>query len=107
MTTIVSEVTIDLNGSPKGLRVNPRAAKEIAAHFGNYMEAFNRLAVFDMSAYVAIVAAGLGKKRADVEDDVFHTGLDKLTDKLSEYVGLLLRAGRPADADKDAKSGEA
>jgi hypothetical protein len=46
----------------------------------------------------------------DVEEDVWATGLDKLTDKLSEYVGLLLRAGRPAETDddkKDPKTGEA
>jgi hypothetical protein len=109
MSTIINEVTIDLNGSPKFLRVCPRAAKEITAQFGNYMEVFQRLVNFDHAAYVAIVASGLNKKRLDVEEDVWATGLDKLTDKLSEYVGLLLRAGRPAETDddkKDPKTGE-
>lgn len=110
MSTIINEVTINLNGSTKDLRICPRAAKEITAQFGNYMEVFQRLVNFDHAAYVAIVASGLNKKRSDVEDDVWATGLDALTTPLSEYVGLLSRGGRPAETDddkKDPKTGEA
>lgn len=108
MSTIIKEVVISLNGENVKLNVCPRAAKEISAQFGNYMEVFTRLVNFDHPAYVAIIATGLNKKRAEVEDDVFHTGLDKLTDKLSEYVGLLSRGGRPAETDeKEPGAGEA
>lgn len=108
MSTIVNEVAVDLNGERARLNVCPRAAKEISAQFGNYMEVFQRLVNFDHAAYVAIVAIGTNKKRAEVEDDVFKTGLDVLTDKLSEYVGLLSRGGRPAQTeDKEPKKGEA
>lgn len=107
MSTIVNEVTIELDGEIVDLVVCPRAAKEITAQFGNYMEVFQRLVNFDHAAYVVIVAIGTDKKRADTEAKVFRTGLDALTDKLSEYVGLLSRGGRPVAKDEDPKKGEA
>jgi hypothetical protein len=108
MSTIVNEVVVSLAGESVKLKVCPRAAKEISGQFGNYMEVFQRLVNFDHAAYVAIVASGLNKKRSEVEDDVFATGLDALTEKLSEYVGLLSRGGRPAQVeDKETPKGEA
>lgn len=107
---ITKEVYITLNGEKEKLIVCPRAAKEITANFGNYAEVFTRLVNFDHAAHVAIVAIGLNKKRAEVEDAVFWSGLPSLNDPLAEYVGFLLRAGRPIEKDnekKDAPKGEA
>lgn len=73
------------------------------------MEAIRRLETVDFSAFVAIVAAGLGKKRSDVEDDVYEIGMPDLTQPLSEYVTLLANGGRPIKAPSkgDAPEGEA
>ncbi len=91
------------------LRCTLRAAKEVSAYFGNYLDVFKKLAVFDHDAYVAIVAAGLGKARKDVEEDVYKAGLPTLTEPLSDYIGLLSNGGRPAATDDAGKptAGEA
>ena len=102
----MSDVEITLNGEHVTLRCTIRAVREITAAFGNYMEAFKRLAEFDHGAYVAIVAAGIGKKRSEVDEDVFKTGLPVLTGPLSDYVGLLSRGGRPEPVE-GAPVGEA
>lgn len=95
----MSEIRCDLNGESIVLKCTIRAVKEITATFGSYTEAFARLGAFDHSAYVAIVAAGTGKKRAEVEDDVFAQGVDKLIAPLSDYIGLLTRGGRPETSE--------
>jgi len=91
------------------LRCTLRAAKEVSAYFGDYLDAFRKLATFNHDAYVAIVAAGLGKSRKDVEKDVYEAGLPNLTESLSDYVGLLSNGGKPATVDDAGKpnTGEA
>lgn len=106
MSEILADKRIKLDGENVNLRINRRAADEITAYFGNYLEAFRKLAEFDANAYYAIVAAGLGKKLSDVRDEVFRTGLPSLTADLSDYVSLLSRGGRPEVEDKDAAPGK-
>lgn len=102
----MSEVEINLAGKPVKLVCTLRAAKAINA-MGGFAEAFRRLAAFDLDAYVAVVAAGTNKKAADVEDAVFAAGMPNLTEKLSEYVGLLANGGRPAKSEEAETAGEA
>jgi len=101
----MSDVSITLNGRAETLRCTLRAAKLVNAA-GGFAEALRRLAGFDLDAYVAIVAAGLGKKPSDVEDAVYEAGLPNLTEALSEYVGLLSNGGRPFKSESSPE-GEA
>lgn len=103
------EVTITLNGREETLKSTLRAARDVNAACGGFMEAYRKLMAFDLEAYVAIVAAGLGKKRQEVEDDVFKTGLAPLSEPLAEFVGYLSNGGRdPTEkAQEQPQSGEA
>lgn len=105
----LGNVRITLNGSPAVLQCTLEAFEDINAAFGSYSEAGRRVAVLDASAYVAVVAHGLGRKPDDVKRDVFRTGMPKLMPKLIEYLGLLSNGGQPLDdgKSKDTKSGEA
>lgn len=103
------EVTITLSGREETLKSTLRAARDVNAACGGFIEAYRKLMAFDFEAYVAIVASGLGKKRQEVEDDVFKTGLASLSEPLAEFVGYLSNGGRdPAEKDQEeAKPGEA
>ncbi len=100
------EVELDLNGKTETLRCTLRAGKLINAG-GGFAEVLRKLAGFDLDAYVYVVAAGLGRKPADVEEAVYSTGLVNLTEKLSEYVTLLANGGKPLASSGDGKTGEA
>lgn len=103
------EVTITLDGSEETLKSTLRAARDVNSACGGFIEAYRKLMAFDFDVYVAIVAAGLGKKRQDVEEAVFKTGLASLSEPLAEFVGYLSNGGRdPAEKEKEAdKPGEA
>ncbi len=89
------------------LRCTLRAAIAVNGRFGDYAEAFNRLQRFDFAAYVAIVAAGLGKDPKEVEARVFEAGMSDLCGPLSAYVGFLSRGGKPLPTgDEDQNTGE-
>lgn len=103
----MSEVEITLNGRPETLRCTLRAAKRVNSG-GGFAETLRKLAVFDMDAYVAVIAAGLDKTPASVEDAVFSTGMPDLTEQLSEYVTLLANGGKPLKtATENDAAGEA
>jgi hypothetical protein len=102
----MSEVEITLNGKAETLRCTLRAAKRVNAG-GGFVEILRKLAVFDQDAYFGVVAAGLDKKVAEVEDAVFATGLPDLTEPLSTYVNLLANGGKPMNAAETGDSGEA
>lgn len=108
-TTNVGEVHITLDGSLATLRCTLRAAKEVNAVFGNYVDALRKLEIFDFFAYCAIVAAGLGKSSKEVEAAVYTVGMKALNAPLSQFVLLLSNGGRPAeDSDGAPKNpGEA
>jgi len=63
--------------------------------FGSYTAAFRKLAEYDMSAYVSIVATALGKPMKEVEADVYAAGLPDLVAPLTTYLNLLANGGRP------------
>jgi len=80
------------------------AATTINRAFGNYMDALRYVQAYDHSAYVVIVAAGLEKKPADVEQQVFAAGLVNLTDPVTLFIQSLLRGGK--DPRQDEPKGE-
>lgn len=107
MAANAGEIDITLADGSATLRSSLRAAKEVNAMFGDYQAAFKRLAAYDFSAYVAIVASGLGKQPRDVEERVYGVGLPSLTKPLSDFVALLSNGGRPlVAASEGATSGE-
>jgi hypothetical protein len=102
------EITITLGGEPVTLGYTLRATKEINRVFGDFLSGSRRLDAFDFDAYAAIVAAGTGKKRADVEEKVFAAGMDALIKPLGDYILRLSRGGRAANLeDGDKGTGEA
>jgi hypothetical protein len=76
------------------LKYSLGASKRINAFFGNFSEAFPRLMKFDIEAFSAVAAAGLGMERKDVEDAVFDAGYDTLLKPLMEYLAWLSAGGR-------------
>ncbi|ABS68941.1 conserved hypothetical protein [Xanthobacter versatilis] len=107
------EVEVTLDGKAFVLRSTLRAAKEVSASAGGFIGAYQRLAAFDFSTYVAIVAAGLGKRSSDVEDAVYATGIAPLSAPLSRFVQLLANGGKEPeepkglDDEEGTSSGEA
>lgn len=100
-------VEIQLNGKSETLKTSLRAARVINGMLGSYIDALERLRKFDLSAYVAIIAAALDKKPGDVEEAVFSTGLSDLIGPLSRYVDSLASGGRdPSAKTEGATSGE-
>lgn len=103
----MSEVEITLNGRTETLRCTLRAAKRVNSG-GGFAETLRKLAVFDMDAYVAVIAAGLDKAPATIEDAVFSTGMPDLNEPLSNYVTLLANGGKPLKtATETGDTGEA
>lgn len=99
------DVSITLDGKVETLRCTLRAAR-IVNSLGGFAEAFKLLSAFDMNAYVTIVAAGLNRKPAEIEDAVYKTGLVEITGPLAEFVSLLTNGGRPVAPSGDADTGE-
>lgn len=95
----MGEVEITLGGVKHALRCSLRAARTVSALSGGFSAAYQGLSGYNMSTYVAIVAAGLDKRGNDaamVEKQVYETGLETLTAPLSKYLGLLMNGGREA-----------
>jgi hypothetical protein len=46
-----------------------------------------------------VVAAGLGKKNAEVEEAVYRTGLPALGADVVKFVNILANGGKPFDAE--------
>jgi hypothetical protein len=106
----LSEVRTPLDGKEVAFRCTLRAAKEVNARFGSFHEAFRRMTTFDFDAYAAVVAAGLGKSVADVEEAVFRNGMPNLVKPLTDYLGMLSNGGRVpelAGEKKDDTGGNA
>jgi hypothetical protein len=102
------EISIPYGSGAATLRCSLRAAKEINAHFGNFMEAGRCLQVFDLAAYTAIVSAGLAEPRDKVESGVYEAGMRALVQPLSDFVTMLANGGRPMPKDGEGpKTGEA
>ncbi|MGJ5032358.1 hypothetical protein ACQR1I_36355 [Bradyrhizobium sp. HKCCYLS2038] len=93
------------------LRCSLTAAKAVSSMAGGYNGALARIGMLEFDTYVAIAAAGLGKKPSEVEAKVYSAGLVNLTAPFVEYVTYLGNGGKPvaepANADGDAAAGEA
>lgn len=100
------ELEITLDGKTERLRCTPNAARAVNAALGSISEGYRRLAAFDFEAYTAVVAAGIGKSRADVEAAVFRTGLPHLVEPLSMFLEMLLYGGKPKPEAGEAGTGE-
>lgn len=86
------------------LRMSVRAAKQINATCGNYFEQLQGLVANNFSTYVAIAAAGLDRRPADIESEVFAAGLDVLNEPLTKFIKSLISGGRDPDAEPTANS---
>jgi hypothetical protein len=102
----MSEVEIQLNGKPETLRPSLGAAKRVNA-LGGFMHVHSRLQVYDFDVFVLVIAAGLERKPADIENAVYKSGLPNLLGDVSAFVNLLANGGKPvASVDEDDKAGE-
>lgn len=91
------------------LRTSLQAAKRVNVTCGSYFDQLQRLVAQDFTTYVALVAAGLGKKPEDIEAKVYEVGLDVLNEPLTKFVKSLNSGGRDPDApvsDGDNTTGE-
>lgn len=102
------EVRFDALGESNVLRCTPRAAKEVNAYFGSFVNAMQRVESMDFEAFVTVVAAGLNKKRGEVEELTYDAGIMVLMKPVSNFVVMLANGGRaPAEDDgKEPKKGE-
>lgn len=76
------------------LRCTLAASKTCDVYFGNFVNANERLTRLEFDAHVKIVAMGLGKEPAEVEESVFAAGVLTLQAPLREYLDLLANGGR-------------
>lgn len=88
------DVEIKLNGKVETLRPSLGAAKRVNAT-GGFAHVVNRLQAADLDFYILVVAAGLGKKNAEVEDAVYKTGLPALGADVVKFVNILANGGKP------------
>ena len=88
------DVEINLDGKSETLRCTLAAAKRVNA-MGGFQNAVNRVNTADLDYYIQIVAAGVNKKPADVEQAVFRTGLPALSGSLVKFINLLANGGKP------------
>jgi hypothetical protein len=101
------EVEIELNGRREVLRPTLRAAKEVNL-LGGIAGAITKLASGDLEAYITVVCAGLKKRRTDIEDDVWATGMEPLAEPLSRFVSILGNGGKePKRNEGEPREGEA
>lgn len=91
-------VDIELNGKTETLKTSLRAARAVSGVFGNYLDALDQLAKFNPGAYTVVIAAGLEKKPAEVEEAVFTNGLPNLSEPLALFVNSLAHGGRDPNA---------
>ncbi len=99
------EVEIKLNGNIVTLRPSLAAAKRVNAA-GGFAHVVSRIQAADLEFYTLVVGAGLAKKNADVENDVYMTGLPALGADVVAFVNILANGGKPFEASSGEGSGE-
>lgn len=100
------DIEIRLGDEVETLRCALGPAKEINARFGSFMDATRRVAVFDLDAYIFIVAKGVGKTTTEVGEIVFRAGIKSLVKPINDYVLSLSRGGNPETKDSETATGE-
>lgn len=101
----MGEVEIELNGKTETLKSSLRAGLAVA-DMGGAGPVWQRLANMELRTYIALVAVGLNRTPASVEESVYKTGMSKLSEPLSLWVGYVSNGGRPAEPAKDDAPGE-
>ena len=76
------------------LRCTLRASKEVSAYFGNFVNANERVARVEQEAMTRVIAAGLGKPPAEIEESVYEAGLLNLSAPVKKWLDLLANGGR-------------
>lgn len=76
------------------LRCTLRASKEVSAYFGNFVNANERVARVEQEAMTRVIAAGLGKTPAEIEEQVYEAGLLNLSAPVKKWLDLLANGGR-------------
>lgn len=100
------DVQIVLDGETVTLRPTLKAALTISREAGGIMGAFRGLSELNFDVVNGIVAVGLGKKPADVEDAVWRTGIASLVPGCTKFVSIIANGGRPMDeADGGSEKG--
>jgi hypothetical protein len=102
----VTEVKTKLVGKDAVLRPSLRAAKKLDAFFGGIGNGFQPLRQFNLAAYTAVIAAGLGKTDEEVEEAVYETGLANLAGDASLFLSLLTLGGSMPEKDDKKNEGE-
>lgn len=93
--------------TPLGTLKSSIPAARVASQVGGgFIGASARVAAFDFDTILAIMAAGLGKKAADIEQAVFEAGMVNLSGPVSTFITYLANGGRPPREDASG-SGEA
>jgi hypothetical protein len=95
---MTGDVEIKLNGKVETLRPSLGAAKRVNAS-GGFANVVNRIQAADLEFYILVVAAGLGKKNADVEEAVYRTGLPALGVDVIKFVNILANGGKPFEPE--------
>jgi hypothetical protein len=102
----MSEIEITLAERPAVLRCTVRALRDLDASAGGFNEVIAGLTSYRFATYCSVVAAGLGKRPREVEEDVYATGMNALVGPLCEFVAMLVNGGRkPEPSEKDAPRG--
>ena len=91
-------IDIKRNGKVETLRPSLGAAKRVNSA-GGFSNVVNRLQAADLDFYIMVVAAGLNKKNADVEEAVYRTGLPALGADVVKFVNILANGGKPFDTE--------
>lgn len=76
------------------LKCTLRASKEVSAYFGNFFRANERVSQVEHDAIVVVIAAGLGKKPAEIEEEIYAAGLLNLSAPVKKWLDLLANGGR-------------
>ncbi len=101
---MIGDVEITLNGTVAKLRPSLGAAKRVNSA-GGFANVVSRLQAADLDFYIMVVAAGMNKKTAEVEEAVYLTGLPALGADVVKFVNILANGGKPFEPD--APRGEA
>lgn len=106
MSGNVETVKITLDGDDYELKPTLLALKRIN-QLGGIMSALRALDAFDAEAYFVIIEAGLNwKKRSELEEKIFVTGIRNLNAPLGKFCLLVSNGGRDPDSETGEAKGE-
>lgn len=94
----MADIEIKLDGKIETLRPSLGAAKRVNAA-GGFSNVINRIQAADLEFYTLVVAAGLNKKNAEVEEAVYRTGLPALGSDVVKFVNYLANGGKPFEPE--------